>query len=429
MTHNPEGRYQQIPMLVFFPPTLEIPTMPLSDVEIRTAKPAEKPYRLSDGGGMYLQVDTNGARYWRMAYRFNGKQKTLALGVYPTVRLSDARKRRDEAKKLISNGVDPAEVKKAQKAARLDAVANSFEVLAREWYEKQSGSWSPSHGERILRRLERDVFPLIGSKPISDITAPALLDAIRKIEKRGAFETAHRAMQNCGQVFRYAIATGRADRDPTPDLRGALSPVQATHFAAVTEPMEAGKLLRLLDSHTGGYVVRAALKLAPLVFVRPGELRNARWEDIDLEAGEWRYIVPKTRTAHIVPLSTQAIEILTELRPHTCHSEYVFPGGRSPLKAMSENAVLAAMRELGITADTMSGHGFRAMARTMLDEVLGFPPHIIEQQLAHAVRDPLGRAYNRTAHLPERKKMMQAWANYLDDLKAGGKVIRFPAAG
>ena len=400
--------------------------MSLTDAKVRTAKPKEKPYKLTDERGMYLYIAPGGGKLWRFNYAFDGKQKTLALGSYPEITLADARERREEARKLLANGVDPGNIKKAQKAARLERAANSFEVLAREWYEKQTGTWSDSHGVRILRRFERDVFPLIGGLPVADITAPVLLDAIRKIEARGAIETAHRAMQNCGQVIRYAIATGRADRDPTPDLRGALTPVQASHFAAVTEPLEAGKLLRLLDTYSGGYAVRAALKLAPLVFVRPGELRNARWSDVDLEAGEWRYIVPKTRTPHIVPLSTQAVAILTGLKPHTEHSEYVFPGGRSPLKAMSENAVLAAMRDLGITADTMSGHGFRAMARTMLDEVLGFPPHIIEQQLAHAVRDPLGRAYNRTAHLPERKKMMQAWADYLDKLKAGAEVIPFP---
>lgn len=389
----------------------------LTDSQVKAAKPAAKPYKLADERGLYLEVAPAGGKWWRFKYRIDGKEKRISLGVYPDISLRDARDRRDDARKLVANGVDPSMARQAQKASRLERAANSFEVLAREWYEKQAGTWSPSHGIRILRRFERDVFPLIGGLPVADITAPVLLDAIRKIEARGAVETAHRAMQNCGQVFRYAIATGRADRDPTPDLRGALSPVQGTHFAAVTEPIEAGRLLRQLDAYQGGYAVRAALKLAPLVFVRPGELRNARWSDVDLDAGEWRYIVPKTRTPHIVPLSTQAVAILSKLKPHTDHSEYVFPGGRSPLKAMSENAVLAAMRDLGITADTMSGHGFRAMARTMLDEVLGFPPHIIEQQLAHAVRDPLGRAYNRTAHLAERKKMMQAWADYLDRLK------------
>lgn len=403
--------------------------MPLSDTKIRTAKPATKQYRLSDEKGLYLQVDPNGSRYWRLAYRFNGKQKTLALGVYPEIGLKDARCRCDEARKLLANGVDPGSVKRAQKAARLERAGNSFEVLAREWHEKQKETWSSSHGDRIIRRFERDLFPLIGGLPVAEITAQNLLATVRKIEERGAIETAHRAMQNCGQVIRYAIATGRAERDPTPDLRGALSPVKSTHFAAVTEPIEVGKLLRLLDAYTGGHTVRSALKLAPLVFVRPGELRNARWADVDLEAGEWRYIVPKTKTAHIVPLSSQAIDILSALLPHTCHSEYVFPGGRSPLKPMSENGVLAAMRELGIGADEMTGHGWRAVARTLLDEILGYPPHVIEQQLAHSVRDPLGRAYNRTAHLAERKIMMQEWADYLDKLKVGAEVIPFPAAG
>jgi integrase len=403
--------------------------MPLSDTKIRTAKPATKQYRLSDEKGLYLQVDPNGSRYWRLAYRFNGKQKTLALGVYPEIGLKDARCRCDEARKLLANGVDPGSVKRAQKAARLERAGNSFEVLAREWHEKQKETWSSSHGDRIIRRFERDLFPLIGGLPVAEITAQNLLATVRKIEERGAIETAHRAMQNCGQVIRYAIATGRAERDPTPDLRGAFSPVKSTHFAAVTEPIEVGKLLRLLDAYTGGHTVRSALKLAPLVFVRPGELRNARWADVDLEAGEWRYIVPKTKTAHIVPLSSQAIDILSALLPHTCHSEYVFPGGRSPLKPMSENGVLAAMRELGIGADEMTGHGWRAVARTLLDEILGYPPHVIEQQLAHSVRDPLGRAYNRTAHLAERKIMMQEWADYLDKLKVGAEVIPFPAAG
>ena len=402
--------------------------MPLSDAALRAAKPAEKAYRMYDTNGLYVEVTTAGGKLWRLKYRFDGKEKRLALGSYPAVSLKDARARLEEARKLLANEVDPGNVRKAQKAAKLERAANSFEVIAREWYERQSAAWVPSHGLRIIRRLERDVFPLIGGLPVADITAPILLEAIRKIEARGAIETAHRAMQNCGQVFRYAIATGRADRDPTPDLRGALSPVQATHFAAVTEPIEAGKLLRLLDTYNGGYTVRAALKLAPLFFVRPGELRNARWADVDLEAGEWRYIVPKTRTQHIVPLCTQAKAILEALRPHTGHSEYVFPGGRSPLKPMSENAVLAAMRELGIRADEMTGHGWRAVARTLLDEVLGYAPHIIEQQLAHAVRDPLGRAYNRTAHLPERKKMMQRWGDFLDQIKAGGQVIPLRSA-
>lgn len=400
--------------------------MPLSDTSLRAAKPAEKPYRLYDTNGLYVEVTTAGGKLWRLKYRFGSKEKRLALGAYPDVSLKDARERRDDARKLLSNGVDPGLVKKAGKAARVEQAANSFEVIAREWYERQSAAWVPSHGERIIRRLERDVFPTLGALPIVDINAPMLLAAIRKIEERGAIETAHRAFQNCGQVFRYAVSTGRLDSDPSRDLRGALSPAKGTHFSAVTEPVEVGRLLRLLDTYQGGYTVTAALKLAPLVFVRPGELRNARWVDVDLEAGEWRYIVPKTRTPHIVPLSTQAKAILEALRPHTGHSEYIFPGGRSPLKPMSENGVLAAMRDLGIGADEMTGHGWRAVARTLLDEVLGYPPHIIEQQLAHAVKDALGRAYNRTAHLPQRQEMMQGWADYLDKLKQGAEIIPMP---
>ena len=402
--------------------------MPLTDAAIRSAKPASKVFKLTDEKGLYLSVTPAGGKLWRYDYRFGGVRKTLALGSYPAVSLKDARARLEEARKLLANEVDPGNVRKAQKAAKLERAANSFEVIAREWYERQSSAWVPSHGLRIIRRLERDVFPTLGALPIQDINAPKVLAAIRKIEERGAVETAHRAFQNCGQVFRYAVSTGRLDSDPSRDLRGALSPAKGSHFAATTDPVEVGRLLRLVDSYQGGYTVTAALKLAPMVFVRPGELRSARWSDVDFDAAEWRYEVPKTRTQHIVPLCTQAKAILEALRPHTGHSEYVFPGGRSPLKAMSENAVLAAMRELGIGADEMTGHGWRAVARTLLDEVLGYAPHIIEQQLAHAVRDPLGRAYNRTAHLPERKKMMQAWADYLDKLKQGAEVIPFKAA-
>jgi integrase len=302
--------------------------------------------------------------------------------------------------------------------------ANSFEVVAREWYAKHSPNWSANHGDRIIRRLERDIFPWIGGKPIADITAPQLLEAIHRIEQRGALETAHRALGNCGQVFRYAVATGRAERDPSGDLRGALPPVKGKkHFAAVTEPKKVAEVLRALDGYEGTLTVRCALRLAPLVFVRPGELRHAEWTDIDLDAAEWRYTVTKTDTQHIVPLSRQAVEILRELQPLTGRGHFVFPGARSAARPMSDNAILAAMRRMGIGKDEMSGHGFRAMARTILDEVLGFRPDYIEHQLAHAVRDPNGRAYNRTAHLPERRKMMQEWADYLDKLKAGAEII------
>jgi integrase len=397
--------------------------MALTDTKVKNAKPGPKTIRLFDEKGLYLEVSPSGGKWWRFKYRFNGKEKRLSLGVYPDVTLKAARDRRDAARTHVADNIDPGEHRKAVKASQATSAANSFEVVAREWYAKYSPSWSKNHANRIIRRLERDIFPWIGSKPIVDITAPELLSVIQRIENRGALETAHRAMSNCGQVFRYAVATGRAECDPSGDLRGALPPVKGEHFASTTEPDEVAKILRQLDGYTGSLVVRCALRLAPLVFVRPGELRHAEWADIDLEAAEWRYTVTKTDTQHIVPLSCQAVEILRELHPLTGRGGYVFPGARSTARPMSENAVLAAMRSLGIGKEIMSGHGFRAMARTILDEVLGFRPDYIEHQLAHAVRDPNGRAYNRTAHLPERRKMMQEWADYLDKLKAGAEVI------
>lgn len=391
-------------------------TVMITDTAIRAAKPAEKPYKLSDERGLYLLINVAG-KYWRLDYRFGAKRKTLALGVYPDVSLRLARERRDEARQLLADGVDPGENKKAVKAAKQERASNSFEVIAREWFDRMSVRWVDSHGGRIIRRLERDVFPWIGDRPIAELTAPELLSVVRRIEGRGAIETAHRALQNCGQVLRYAVATGRAERDPTGDLRGALPPVKGKHFAAVTDPAQVAELLRSLDGYKGTLAVSCALRLAPLVFVRPGELRKAEWSDIDLDAAQWRYRVTKTNSDHVVPLSTQALSILQELHALSGDGRYVFPGARTSARPMSDNAILAAMRRLGIPKEEMSGHGFRAMARTILDEVLGFRPDFIEHQLAHAVRDPNGRAYNRTAHLAERARMMQAWADYLDSLK------------
>ena len=398
--------------------------MALSAIQIKSAKATDKPIKLSDGGGLFLLVQPNSAKYWRLAYRFAGKQKTLALGVYPDVSLLDARNRRDDARKLLADGIDPGENKKATKAAGANRAANSFEVVAREWHGKFSPGWAATHSSKIIRRLEENIFPWLGARPIAEITAPELLTCIRRIEARGILETAHRTLQHCGQVFRYAVQTGRAERDPSGDLRGAIPPVRDKgHFAAVTEPKQVAELLRTLDGYQGTFVVTSALRLAPLVFVRPGELRKAEWADFDLDAAEWRYTVTKTKQDHIVPLATQAVAILRELYALTGQGRYVFPGARSNGRAMSDNAILAAMRRMGISKDEMSGHGFRAMARTVLDEVLGVRPDLIEHQLAHAVRDPLGRAYNRTTHLPERRQMMQQWADYLDKLKAGAEVI------
>jgi integrase len=397
--------------------------MALSDLAIRNAKPEAKPVRKFDGGGLYLEITPSGGKLWRLKYRFGGKEKVLALGKYPEVGLKDARERRDDARKLLANDVDPAENRKQQKAAKAERAANSFEAVAREWIAKNTPTWAATHTSKIVRRLEMYVFPWLGGRPIAEINAPELLAMARRIEGKGALETAHRALQNCGQVFRYAVATGRAERDPTGDLRGALQPVKSSHMAAITEPHKVAELLRTLDGYQGTLTVRCALQLAPLVFVRPGELRAAAWADIDLDAAEWRFTASKTRTGHIVPLSRQAVAILREAQALTGTGRYVFPSARASERPMSDNAILAAMRRLGIGKDEMSGHGFRAMARTILDEVLGFRPDLIEHQLAHAVRDPNGRAYNRTAHLPERRKMMQAWANYLDQLKEGAEVV------
>jgi integrase len=391
--------------------------MSLTDTSIRNAKPQRKATRLFDERGLYVEISPAGGKWWRFKYRFNGKEKRLSLGTYPSVGLRDARDRRDAARRLLAGGIDPSQNRKAQKSAGTDRAANSFEVVAREWFAKYSANWVAKHSERIIRLFERDIFPWLGGRPIAEITAPEVLTVVRRIESRGALETAHRALGNCGQVFRYGVATGRAERDPSGDLRGALPPVRGEHFAATTNPDRFVEILCVMDGYKGTFPVRCALRLAPLIFVRPGELRSALWEDIDLDRAEWRYTVTKTNTPHIVPLSRQAVNILRDLRPLTGHGRYVFPGARSNKRPMSDNAILAAMRRMGIDKEEMSGHGFRAVARTILDEELGVRPDFIEHQLAHAVRDPNGRAYNRTAHLPERQRMMQQWADYLDTLK------------
>ena len=397
--------------------------MSLTNTTIRNVKPSDKRQRLFDSKGLYMEVAPSGGKWWRFKYRIDGKEKRISLGTYPDVSLSEARDNRDDARKLVSKGVDPSEHRKAQKVTRREKVTNNFENIAREWHTKQSPSWSNKHAETVLTRLENNIFPWLGSKPIADISAKDLLANLRRVEKRGAIETAHRVLGICGQVFRYAVATGCTERDISVDLKGALAPVKTNHLPAVTDPVQVGKLLRALDSYEGTLITKCALRLAPLVFVRPGELRKAEWNDIDLENAEWRFTVTKTNTPHIVPLSNQAIEILNEIKPLTGNGQYVFPSSRSRKRPMSDNAILAAMRRMSIEKEEMTGHGFRAMARTMLDEILGFRPDYIEHQLAHAVRDPNGRAYNRTAHLAERKRMMQVWADYLDKLKFGAEIV------
>lgn len=393
--------------------------MPLSDSAIRSAKPGPKPRKLADGGGLFLLIHPNGGKWWRLKYRFDGKEKLLSMGVYPDVGLKEARERRDGARKLLASGVDPGQHRKAQKAARAARGANTFEAVAREWHGKQVGRWTDRHAQRTMDRLEKDLFPFLGAKPIASIKAPELLDVLRRKEASGAAYSAKRLRQIADQVFRYAIASGRAERNPAPDLRGAMVTPQKTHHAALTDPRDVGGLLRAIDGYQGTMVTRCALRLAPLVFVRPKELRMAEWSEIDLKAAEWNIPADKMkmREAHLVPLSHQALSVLQAIEPLTGRGRYVFPSPRSASRPMSDNAILSALRRMGFSGQEMSGHGFRAMARTMLDEVLQVRPDFIEHQLAHAVRDPNGRAYNRTAHLDERRKMMQRWADYLDRLK------------
>lgn len=398
--------------------------MPLSEMRVRTAKANEKPYKLSDGDGLFLLVTPQGGKYFRLKYRFNDKEKLLALGTYPEISLADARIRRDEARRQIAHGVDPGALRKAQKQAKTEET-ETFEVIAREWHAKFTPSWSEKHSILIIRALKADAFPWIGNRSIAEIEAKELLAVLRRVESRGTLYTAHRLKVICGQVFRYAVHTGRARHDPAADLQGALPPFNRKHHAAITDPKEVAPLLRVIDGYQGNYVVRCALRLLPLLFVRPGELRQAEWTEIDFDEAVW--IIPaskmKMKQDHIVSLCRQAIEILTELKELTGRGRYVFPGGRSSARTISENTLNAALRYMGFDKDTMTAHGFRAMARTLLDEVLQERPDFIEHQLAHAVRDPNGRSYNRTSHLEERRRMMQRWADYLDGIKAGAKVL------
>jgi integrase len=403
--------------------------IPLSEIKIRNAKPQKSEYKLFDGGGLFLLVTPSGGKLWRFRYPFDKKEKKLSLGIYPEISLHDARERRDEARSQLAHGIDPGAVRKAQKQANIQET-ETFEIIAREWHERFISNWTIEYASKIMSRLEGDVFPYIGAKPINEIKAPELLTVLRRVEARGTFELAHRIRTICGQVFRYAVATGRAERDLAADLRGALAPVKTINRAAIIEPKKVGELLRAIDGYQGGFVVQCALKFLPLVFVRPGELRNGEWKEVSFENAEWNIPASKMKMKepHLVPLSRQALEILKKLHEYTGASRYMFPSGRTFDRPMSDNGILAALRRMGYAKEEMSGHGFRAMARTILDEVLQVRPDFIEHQLAHAVRDPNGRAYNRTSHLAERKKMMQTWADYLDGLKAGAKVIPFKSA-
>ncbi|MBF0614657.1 MAG: tyrosine-type recombinase/integrase [Magnetococcales bacterium] len=393
--------------------------MPLSDAAIRAAKPSDKPFKLTDGDGMYLFVNPSG-RYFRMDYRFDGKRKTLALGVYPETGLKDARQKRDEARKLLANGIDPMAQKRAAKA--VVEGEDQFEPIARKWLAVMAPSWTPEHLLLVTRRLERDAFPEIGKMPIKTIRTPDVRVLLEKMAVRGVTVSVHRVKQIIGAVFRYAVAGGIADVDPTVALSRTLTPVKETHRAAITDPTEVAGLLRAIEGYRGSIVTKCALRLAPLVFVRPGELRQAEWVEVNLETATW--VIPgvkmKMRDPHIVPLSRQAVTVLRELHHLTGGGRYIFPGGRTADRPMSENAVLAALRRMGYEKSEMTGHGFRAMASTLLNEQ-GWSPDVIERQLAHTERNAVRAAYNRAEHLPERRRMMQAWADYLDGLRADMK--------
>jgi len=400
--------------------------MALTDIQARSALPREKQYRLADSAGMYLEVRPNGGRYWRLKYRFAGREKTLTLGPYPTVSLKDARLRRDEARTKLSKGIDPSAEKQATKRTlRLNA-ENSFEAVAREWWTSFSDSLSVSHAQRNLRRLEVHVFPYIGGQPIGTLEAPAVLDVLRKIQAKGSLETARRVRVLIGQVMRYAISTGRASRDIAADLRDALPAPKERHYAAPTNPKEVGALLRACDGYAGTPTVTAALRLAPLLFQRPGELRQAEWTEFDFDKAMWtipahrmkRRLAGKEHGSdHLVPLSRQAVEILREMHRLTGRWRFVFPSHRGKERPMSDMALSAAFKRMGIDADTALPHGWRATARTLAVEVLGVAREVVEMQLSHTVRDSLGTAYNRTTWLDARRDLMQRWADYLDRLK------------
>ncbi len=392
--------------------------MPLTLAEIRRAQPQDRSYKLTDGKGLTLLITPNGGRWWRLRYRIGGKERMLSLGTFPEVGLAEARQRRDDARAMIKRGVDPSAVRKtARTSAGLEDGPGTFRAVAAEWIARREVVWAARTKGKVIERLNRHVYPYIGSRPIREIEPPEVLSVVRRCEGQGTGEIAHRLLSYIGQVMRYAVATGQAGRDATADLRGVLTPVVGHHYPAVTNPKRVGEILRMIEEHTGEPTVRAALRIAPYVFVRPGELRHMRWADVDIEAREWRYTVTKTRTEHLVPLADPVVAILEELRPLTGHQGWVFLGLRGN-RPISDMALGAALRRLGIdtrTEHTM--HGWRATARTLLHEVLGYDPAVIEHQLAHRVPDMLGRAYNRTKFLGKRREMMDRWAKYLDTLR------------
>lgn len=392
--------------------------MPLTETAIRQAKAAPRAIKLFDERGLFLLLKPSGSRYWRFKYRVNGEEKLLALGVYPDVSLKLARDRREEARRLVANGIDPGAKRQAEKLSRTD----TFEAIAREWLALQEHQLSPATFKKAQWTFETLLFPRLGSQPIAMIKAPDLLAALRKIEARGTYETTHRAKQRCGQIFRYAIATGRAEHDISADLRGALAPVVTKNRAALTDPARVAELLRAIDGYRGAPTTAYALKLASRTFVRPGELRYAEWSEVEFDHAEWRIPAArmKMRELHIVPLARQVVDWLRELHAITGRGTFLFPSLQTKLRPISNNTVNVALRRLGYSRDEMTGHGFRAMASTLLNEK-GWHPDVIELQLAHAERNKVRAAYNRAQRLAERRAMMQAWADYLEALAASGK--------
>ncbi|NDV28802.1 tyrosine-type recombinase/integrase [Desulfovibrio sp. JC010] len=390
--------------------------MALNVKQIQAAKPKEKLYRITDSNGLCLEIRPNGSKLWRYRYRFNGKGKMIGLGSYPATSLKDARDKRDEQRKILERDIDPSEYRKDQQATV--SGENEFEAIAREWHTKFKSTWTKGHAQTVIRRLELNCFPWIGKMVVNEIEPPDILKVLRRIESRGALETAHRVRSILGQVLRYAVATGRATRDATADLKGALPPVKHKHMATITDPKQIGPLLNNIDDYQGNTMTKCALQLAPLVFVRPGELRHGEWEEIDFDAAEWRIPAEKmkARRPHIVPLSRQALEVLFELKPLTGEGRYLFPSIRSKLYPMSENTVNGALRRLGYSKEEITGHGFRSMASTNLNEN-GWKPDVIERQLAHVEGNSVRAAYNHADYLPERRKMMQWWADFLDALR------------
>jgi integrase len=417
-------------LLVFLSVSYKDDTNMLNDTRVRAAKPCQRPIKISDSGGLYLLITPHGSKLWRLAYRFRGKQKTLAIGAYPTFTLKAARDKREEAKLLLANGVDPSTERRL--ARQITSTENTFKAVADEVLAKLEKEGRADVTLTKKRWLLDFAYPAFGHRPIGEITAPEVLSVLRRVEARGRYETARRLRSTCGTIFRYAIATGRAERDPSADLRGALTSPKPNHRAAIVDPVGIGELLRAIDGYDGLPMTKAALRLAPLVFVRPGELRHAEWLEFDLAAAEWR--IPsakmKMRRPHRVPLSRQALDVLRDLQPMSGGGRFLFPSIRSTVRPMSENTLNAALRRLGYGTDEMTTHGFRTMASTRLNEMSGWNPDAIERQLAHQEQDDVRRAYVHAAeYWPERVKMMQAWADYLDELRERGKVVALVKAG